>query len=78
MSDPRDVRPIVDPPKALQFDGSHSPILYLGQAQTGSPTSTPVWQICKIDTTSGVNIQWAGGVSAYEFIWDNRTGLSYS
>jgi hypothetical protein len=63
---------------ALQFDGSNSPILYLGTADAGTPTSEALWAIQRIDTTSGVSITWANGRNTFVNVWDDRTTLNYS
>lgn len=52
--------------------------LYLGQAVPGSATSSAIWQIQRVDTTSGVVITWANGSSSYTNIWDNYASLTYS
>lgn len=63
---------------ALRFDGAAAPVLYLGEAVPGSVTSAGVWKVQKIDTTTGVSIQWADGNANYDNVWDNRGSLSYS
>jgi hypothetical protein len=63
---------------ALQFDGSASPLLYLGEAEPGSLTSAAVWRIQRFDTTVGVKGLWAAGVSTFSQVWDNRAALAYS
>jgi hypothetical protein len=63
---------------AFQFDSSANPVLYLGEAATGSATSAAVWRIQKINTASGVQITWAGGSASFTNVWNNRASLSYS
>jgi hypothetical protein len=63
---------------ALQFDASSSPILYLGTADAGTPTSEALWAIQRIDVTSGVAITWANGENTFVNVWDDRTSLNYS
>lgn len=55
-------------------DGNYN---YVGNAVPGSATSDAVWQIKRIDNTTG-DIDWAGGALNFKWIWDNRTSLSYS
>lgn len=43
-------------------DGSN---IYVCSAVMGSSLSSSVWQIKKVDTTSGVRIQWANGNALY-------------
>ena len=63
---------------ALQFDASASPILYLGQAEPGTATSEPLWQIMRINTATGVAITYANGSGDYINIWNDRASLPYS
>lgn len=60
---------------AVRYDASGG---YVGYAAAGSPTSSPVWQITKLDLSSGVVVTFANGSSDYNQIWDNRASLSYS
>lgn len=64
---------------ALRVDDV-SPITYVGEAATGSATSSAVWRIKKIDETSSpdVIVTWADGNGNFDNIWDNRLSLSYS
>lgn len=60
-------------------DESHDPVLYIGEAVTGSLTNAAVWRIQKVDTTTGVVITWADGNSLFDNIWDNHdTTETYS
>ena len=63
---------------ALQFDNASDPILYIGQAPTGVPTSIAKWQIMRINVTTGVVIQWADGNDLFDNVWNDRTSLSYA
>ncbi len=63
---------------SVRFDGSASPVLYYGEAAPGSAESSAVWRIQRINTASGVTIQWAGGSAAYNQAWSSRASLSYS
>lgn len=67
-----------DPSYALQIDDVSATLSYIGKAAPGSATSAAVWQIKKVDTTSGTIITWASGSSNFNQIWDNRASLSYS
>lgn len=55
-------------------DGTYT---YVGNAVPGSATSDAVWQIKRVNNTTG-DIDWAGGALNFNQIWDNRTSLSYS
>ena len=65
---------------ALQFatDSGTSTTFYLGEAVEGSATSAAVWRIQRIQTASGVQIDWADGDSDFDGIFDDRESLSYS
>ena len=52
-----------DTAMVMYQDGS---VLYICNATMGSALSSAVWQIQKIDTTSGVVIQWADGNNLYD------------
>ena len=64
---------------AVQFaeNSGDSNIEYYGKAVIGSATSAAVWQIKKIDNTSGVSITWADSNESFDNIWDSRESLSY-
>lgn len=50
---------------------------YIGEAAIGTATSAAAWRIKKVDSTSGIIIQWAG-TGAFDQIWDNRASLTYT
>jgi len=50
---------------------------YLGEAAIGSTTSSAVWRIKKIDSTTGITITWAG-TGVFNQVWDNYASLTYS
>lgn len=50
---------------------------YVGEAAVGSATSSAVWRVKKIDSTSGTVITWAG-TGTFNQVWDNYASLSYS
>jgi hypothetical protein len=53
--------------------------VYKGFAAPGSLTSTAVWAIQKITSSSDVvTTQWAGGNQNFDKIWNNRKTLQYS
>ena len=63
----------------LDYD-SASNLIYSGKAETGSSKAVGKWQIKKY-TYSGDNltdIQFAGGKGDFLYVWDNRSGYSYS
>jgi len=60
------------------YEEVNSTISYIGKALPGTSTSSSLWKIAKIDTTSGISIKWADGNSNFDNIWDNRASLTYS
>ena len=58
-------------------DSGDSNIEYVGFASIGSSTSDAVWQIMKVDSTSGTVITWADSDDKHDNIWDNRESLTY-
>lgn len=62
----------------IRANSGDSLVEYLGRAPTGSSTAGAVWQIRKIDETTGTIITWADGNDSFDNIWDNRESLSYS
>ena len=62
----------------LIVDSVYPDISYAGKALAGSATSSAVWQIKKINESSGVVITWADGNTDYDNIFNNRESLSYS
>lgn len=51
---------------------------YVGYAPAGSLGSQAVWQIMRIDTSSGDKVEYADGDTLFNNIWDNRASLNYS
>lgn len=63
---------------ATRLDDSADPIIYIGKAPVGSDEGDAVWQISKLDTSSGVITTWADGDASFNNVWDDRASLSYS
>lgn len=59
-------------------DTSTASVTYIGKAAVGSSGASAVWQIQKMDESSGLVITFADGDSSFNNIWNNRTSLSYS
>jgi hypothetical protein len=51
--------------------------LYIGKAVPGSSSASAVWQIQRLENSTG-NIFFADGNANFDNIWDNRASLSYS
>lgn len=62
----------------VQADANDSHLTYVGKAAIGSSTAAPVWQIARLDDTSGLVKTWADGNAAFDNIFDNRESLNYS
>ena len=72
--------PTNSPSQATQIkkDSGDTNILYIGKAPIGSATSSAVWQIARLDTTSGELVKtWVDG-AAFTQVYDDRESLSYS
>lgn len=64
---------------ATKIDTASSTITYIGEAVAGSATSSAVWRIKKLDTSSiALSTTWADGNSNQDNIWDNRSSLTYT
>lgn len=50
---------------------------YVGEAAIGTATSAASWRVKKVDSATGIIIQWAG-TGVFDQVWDNRASLSYS
>lgn len=71
--------PTESPALALQLDTTTTlNTIYIGKAAIGTATSSAVWQVFKLDTTSGLVKTWADGNAKFDNIYDNRASLSYS
>lgn len=70
---------VVDPVQATRIDDTTTAnVTYIGKAPVGSLESAGVWQIAKLDETSGLVKTWADGNGNYDNIWNNRSSLTYS
>lgn len=64
----------------FDYDGSGNTI-YIGNAQPGSASSDSVWRIKQLNYNGSnqiTSIKFPNGSPAYNFIYDNRTTLTYS
>lgn len=59
-------------------DTSTANTTYIGKASIGASASASVWQIAKLDTSSGLIKTWADGDALFNNVWDDRTSLTYS
>ena len=62
---------------ALRVDEASSTETYIGKAKIGTGTGQALWQIFKIDTSSGTAITWADSDDKYDNVWDDRASLTY-
>ena len=53
-------------------------VTYVGKAAIASDPANAVWQIFKMDETTGLVITWADGNDNFDNVWNNRASLSYS
>jgi hypothetical protein len=68
----------IDMAYATRIDDSTPNTIYIGKALPDSLPSAEVWQIAKLDTSSGLIKTWAGGTSNFDKEWDERDNLTYS
>jgi hypothetical protein len=67
-------------PYATRIDEISASLLYKAEATPGSADASAVWRISRLTfaTDGDVTIEWAGGTSAFDKVWNDRLGLSYS
>lgn len=53
-------------------------VTYVGEAQIGSASSSAVWRVKKIDTTTGTIVTWADGNEAFDNVFDDYATLTYA
>lgn len=56
----------------------YDPAGYVGEAAPGTAEDAENWRIYKFDTSSGVSITYAEGQNAFDKVWDDRAGYTYS
>lgn len=52
-------------------------VTYVGKAPAGSDESEAVWQIFKIDETSGLSKTWADADTNFDNVWADYATLTY-
>jgi len=65
---------------AFDYDGNGNQI-YIGWAQPGTAQSATGWRIMRQTFNASGNqitADWPSASTAFNFIWDNRAGYSYS
>lgn len=53
-------------------------VTYVAKAAPGTSQASALWQVKKIDETTGTIITWAGGTANYDQVATDLTALSYS
>lgn len=62
-----------------KVDEANATTTYVGIANPGIAASATGWQIKRIDTsTIAADILFAGGVTTFTNVWNNRAGYTYS
>jgi len=69
--------------RRVQDDSVDPDICYVGSAAIGQDTSSPVWRIRRITSTTigmidSIDVDFANGADLYNSIWDDRESLAYS
>ena len=68
------------PVYTTRIDVVSDTITYVGKTFAGLATSEAVWQIKKLESAvdGDLIITYAGGQGSFNYVWDDRAGLSYS
>ena len=69
--------PTTDTALATRIDDTTPGTVYIGKAPVDSAISAAVWQIAKLDASSGLSKTWAGS-AGFTQIWDDRASLTYN
>jgi hypothetical protein len=59
------------------MDEASATITYVGKAAAGSISSSAVWQIQRIDSSSGLAVLYADSITTFTKVWDSRAGYTY-
>jgi hypothetical protein len=63
---------------ARQTDFVGEDVIYKGEAEAGTLTSSPYWRVRKITILNDdISETWADGNTNFDNIWDNRASLTY-
>lgn len=62
----------------IEEDSVNSNYTYIGNAVIGSAEASAVWQIKRLDATTGLIKLWSGGTDDFDKVWNNRESGSYS
>lgn len=62
----------------VRYDEVDANTAYLGQAAIDSNIAEPVWQIKRLDFTTGVVVQWADGDDRFDNVWNDRATITYT
>jgi hypothetical protein len=65
-------------PYTLLLDEASATITYVGETMPGNLPSDPTWRIKRLDSSSGLAVEWAEGTSDEDKIWDDRATYTYS
>lgn len=64
--------------RLVRLDEASSTITYVGYAGITSLPSAAVWRIKRLNSTTGLVVEYANGTSAFNNIWNDRAILPYS
>ncbi len=67
-----------EPPVTTRIDEASGTVTYVGAANPGTADAAALWQIKKIDSSSGTTINYADGNALFDNVWDDRAALIYS
>jgi len=67
-----------NPSYQVALDEASATVTYIGKSVAGTPNSSALWQILKIDETSNpTTFKYADGVSTFTKVWNNRATYTY-
>lgn len=62
----------------MRVDVADSTTTYIGKAAPGTAEADELWQIMKVDSSSGTSIKYPSGSDNYSYAWSSRAGYTYS
>ena len=68
---------ITSAPMKVRVDEVSATLSYYGFALPGTLETEAKWRIFRLDTTVGMQIDWADGDDNFDNIWANRASLTY-
>ena len=65
--------------RAIVVDEVSAGLIYMGESAPGADAARPIWRITRITVTGSITkIEFAGGNTAWNSVWNDRASLTYS